>query len=349
MEKQDILNKLKEISYPGFSRDIVSFGLVKEVIGVGNKFKIVLAFTTEPPEKRGLIQRKILDQLKSLPEAADIDFEAFEMPLRPTAERTVLEQREIPGVDTIIAVASGKGGVGKSTVAVNLACCLHRLGKRVGLLDADIYGPSIPMMMGVQERPQITEGKKLIPPQRHGISMMSIGFFLEGDSPVIWRGPMVTGAIRQLLNDTQWGKLDYLIVDLPPGTGDAQLSLVQLAHVKGSVIVSTPQDVALIDAKKGVLMFQKLEVPILGLIENMSIFVCPHCKEKTDIFSEGGGRREAERLKIPFLGEIPIDPSVRIGGDEGVPVAVQYPDSEVSKAFLRAAQEIERRLKNDVK
>jgi ATP-binding protein involved in chromosome partitioning len=241
-------------------------------------------------------------------------------------------------------VASGKGGVGKSTVAVNLACTLQKLGRKVGLLDADIYGPSIPLMMGVHERPNMTSDKKIIPHKKHGISMMSIGFFLEGDNPVIWRGPMVTGAIRQLLNDCEWGELDYLIVDLPPGTGDAQLSLVQLAPVKGAVIVTTPQDVALIDAKKGVLMFQKLEVKILGIIENMSFFICPHCHGKTDIFSEGGGRREASRLNVPFLGEIPIDPTVRVGGDGGVPVVIDHPDSEVSKAFLNAAKTLDQRL-----
>jgi ATP-binding protein involved in chromosome partitioning len=345
MEKEEILNKLREIPYPGFSRDIVSFGLVKDVVLEGEKLKILLAFTTETREKRGAIQKSILQHLQDLPGVESIAFEALEVPTRPAADRTTLEQRPIPGVKSIIAVASGKGGVGKSTVAVNLACSLYRLGRKVGLLDADIYGPSIPLMMGVHERPAVTGNNRIIPHKKHGISMMSIGFFLEGDNPVIWRGPMVTGAIRQLLNDCEWGELDYLIVDLPPGTGDAQLSLVQLAPVKGSVIVTTPQDVALIDAKKGVLMFQKLEVNILGIIENMSVFICPHCHGKTDIFSEGGGRREASRLNVPFLGEIPIDPTVRVGGDGGIPVVVSYPDSEVSKAFLNAAKAVDQQLK----
>jgi len=344
MEKEEILNELRKITYPGFSRDIVSFGLVKDVLIEGKKIKVVLAFTTESPEKRGAVQKAILKHLQILPGIESITFEAFEVPTRPTADRTTLEQRPIPGVQSIIAVASGKGGVGKSTVAVNLACTLQMLGRKVGLLDADIYGPSIPIMMGVHERPNITSDKKIIPHKKHGISMMSIGFFLEGDNPVIWRGPMVTGAIRQLLNDCEWGELDYLIIDLPPGTGDAQLSLVQLAPVKGAVIVTTPQDVALIDAKKGVLMFQKLEVAILGIIENMSFFICPHCHGKTDIFSEGGGRREASRLNVPFLGVIPIDPTVRVGGDGGVPVVVGHPDSEVSKAFLNAAKTLDQRL-----
>ncbi|MBI1870874.1 MAG: Mrp/NBP35 family ATP-binding protein [Chlamydiae bacterium] len=341
MTQETILERLKTIHYPGFSRDIVSFGVVKEVIVEWPQVKVVLAFTSEPVEKRQWIQNECQKVLSSLQEVKSIQFEIVQALERTKADRTVLERREIPGVKNLIAVASGKGGVGKSTVAVNLACALQQLGKKVGLLDADIYGPSVPMMMGVQEKPRVTDHNKLLPHVKHGISMMSLGFFLEGDNPVIWRGPMVTGAIRQLLNDCQWGELDYLVVDLPPGTGDAHISLVQLAPLKGAVIVTTPQDVALLDAKKGVLMFQKLEVEILGIVENMSYFICSHCHHKTDIFSQGGGLREAKRLNVPFLGEIPIDPAIRLGGDDGIPIVVSLPTSEVSKAFLEIARKVD--------
>lgn len=342
MNKEEILERLKQVHYPGFSRDIVSFGLVKDVVLEADHVKIILAYTTEASEKRQQIEKTIWDAIQQLSQILKVDFEIFEVPRAPSAERTILEQRPISGVHTIIAVASGKGGVGKSTVAVNLACALQILGKKVGLLDADIYGPSVPMMMGIQARPEVANGNRLVPHKKYGVVMMSIGFFLEGDNPVIWRGPMVTGALRQLLNDTQWGDLDYLVIDLPPGTGDIQLSLMQLTKVAGAVIVTTPQDVALIDAKKGVMMFQKLEVQILGIVENMSYFICPQCHGKTDIFSEGGGRREAQRLKVPFLGEIPIDAQIRIGGDSGIPIVVKQPQSEVSKAFLVVAKAVER-------
>jgi len=343
ISREEMFEKLKTVRYPGFSRDIVSFGIIKDAqLNEGN-IKITLSFTSESPEKRLQIQEGVRDCLKSY---GNVAFEISEAPQKPAADRATLEQRAIPGVKHIITVASGKGGVGKSTVSVNLACSLQSLGRKVGLLDADIYGPSIPMMMGVHEQPEMSDDKKIFPHHAHGVSLMSIGFFVGPDSPVIWRGPMITGAIRQLMYDTQWGDLDYLIVDLPPGTGDAQLSLVQMAPVQGSVIVTTPQDVALLDAKKGVAMFQRLEVKILGIIENMSIFICPHCHGKTDIFSQGGGAREAERLKVPFLGEIPIEPAIRIGSDNGTPVVIQYPQSEVARAFLKAAKAVDSAFPN---
>ena len=340
MDKENLLNLLRQIKYPGFSRDIVSFGVVKDCEVSGRNVKITLAFTTEPAEKRASIQKEAADKLKTAAGLDQIKFEIVENPIRPSADRAALEAKPVAGVKNIIAVASGKGGVGKSTVAVNLACSLAKLGRKIGLLDADIYGPSIPLMMGVFDKPEAAEGNKLVPHERHGVKMMSIGFFVDGNNPVIWRGPMVTGAIRQLLFDTLWGDLDFLVVDLPPGTGDAQLSLVQLVSIKGAVIVTTPQDVALIDAVKGIVMFQRLSVPILGIIENMSVFVCPHCHQKTDIFSEGGARREAERSNVPFLGQIPIEPSIRKGGDEGVPVVVRYPDSFVAQAFDEISRQV---------
>ncbi|MFQ5949515.1 MAG: Mrp/NBP35 family ATP-binding protein [Nitrospiria bacterium] len=242
------------------------------------------------------------------------------------------EKGFIPGVKNAIAVSSGKGGVGKSTVSVNLAVALAQTGVRVGLLDADIYGPNIPMMMGIKT-PPTPQGEKISPAENHGVRFISMAFFVPEDTPMIWRGPMVHGAIQQLLRDVTWGDLDYLLVDLPPGTGDAQLSIAQLVPLTGAVIVTTPQEVALLDSKKGLAMFKKVNVPVLGIVENMSYFECPHCREKTEIFSRGGGQAAAEKLGVPFLGEVPIDPAIREGGDKGVPIAVADPASVQTKAF----------------
>ncbi len=229
--------------------------------------------------------------------------------------------QRVSGVDRIIAVGSGKGGVGKSTVASNLAVALARQGRRVGLLDADIYGPSQPRMMGVSKRPASPDGKTIIPLQAHGVTMMSIGLMLKEDEAVIWRGPMIMGALQQLIGQVEWGKLDILIVDLPPGTGDIQLTLCQRTHLTGAIVVSTPQDVALLDARKALDMFQKLKTPVLGLIENMSTYICPNCGHEAHIFGHGGVAAEARRLDLPFLGELPLDLSVRLAGDSGTPVA----------------------------
>jgi ATP-binding protein involved in chromosome partitioning len=257
--------------------------------------------------------------------------------------RGLAEKREVPGVKNIVAVASGKGGVGKSTVAVNLATALAAAGASVGLLDADIYGPSVPIMMGTSERP-LSDGEKLLPIERHGVKMISIGFLVPADSALIWRGPMVMKAVEQLLYDVEWGELDYLIVDMPPGTGDAQLSLAQLVPVTGSVVVTTPQAVALGDAVKGVNMFREVKIPIFGIVENMSYFVCPHCQGRTELFSHGGGKLAAERLGVPFLGDIPLDPEVREAGDNGAPIVVANPDSPQSAAFRVLAEAVAARV-----
>lgn len=247
----------------------------------------------------------------------------------------------LPGVKSIIAVASGKGGVGKSTVAVNLAAAMAAKGARVGLLDADIYGPSVPMMLGVLDRPAVDETQqRLLPLENHGIRFMSLGSLVDPGAAVIWRGPMVMKALEQLITDVAWGDLDVLLVDLPPGTGDAQLTLCQKVDLTGAVIVTTPQDVALADAIKGVAMFRKVDVPVIGIIENMSFFECPHCHNRTDIFGHGGGKIEAEKLGAPFLGAIPLDPAIRTGGDDGKPVVVAEPDSPQSQSFSRIAGDI---------
>ena len=240
----------------------------------------------------------------------------------------------------IIAVASGKGGVGKSTFAVNLAVAMSQLGKKVGILDADIYGPSVPRMMGISGRPEASQNKKLIPLESYGIKCMSIGFLVSVDTPTIWRGPMVMKALEQMFNGVEWGKLDYLIIDLPPGTGDAQLTLAQSSKLSGSIIVSTPQDVALNDARKGINMFKRVNVPVIGLVENMSYFICDNCDEKHYIFSHEGAKKEAEKFQIPFLGSLPIDKELRIQSDEGRPACIDKPEGNIAKKYLEIAKSI---------
>ena len=251
---------------------------------------------------------------------------AHRHPHPPGAQSPMARQAEIPGISAVIAVASGKGGVGKSTTALNLALGLRDLGLRVGLLDADIYGPSVPRLTGIREKPQLNDDKKMIPLARFGLSIMSIGFLVEEDTAMIWRGPMVMSAITQMLRDVAWGTLDVLVVDMPPGTGDAQLTLAQNVPLKGAVIISTPQDLSLIDARRGLAMFKKVNVPVLGIVENMSYFQCPHCGTRSDIFGHGGARHEAEKLGVPFLGEIPLHIAIRTASDSGNPVVESEPD-----------------------
>jgi ATP-binding protein involved in chromosome partitioning len=245
-----------------------------------------------------------------------------------------------PGVRAIVAVASGKGGVGKSTVAANLALAMKANGLSVGVLDADIYGPSMPRMLGISGRPTSADGKILRPMENYGVKCMSIGFLVPEDTPMIWRGPMVMSALKQMLGEVAWGELDIMIVDMPPGTGDAQLTMAQQVALAGAVIVSTPQDIALIDARKGLNMFKKVDVPVLGIIENMSYFLCPHCGHRSDIFSHGGARREAERLGTDFLGEVPLDMAIRETSDDGRPITVSQPDSPYAQTFRAIAARI---------
>ena len=260
-------------------------------------------------------------------------------PGNPAAQDALL-----PGVKHIIAVASGKGGVGKSTVSANLSVVLAQTGAKVGLMDADIYGPNIPMMMGVPEPPE-KEGDKIKPAQAHGVKIISMGFFVPEETAIVWRGPMVHTAIQQFFRDVLWGELDYLLVDLPPGTGDAQLSLSQIVPLTGVVTVTTPQEVALYDVRKGLMMFKKVNVPLLGVIENMSFFVCGHCGERTEIFSFAGGERAAKKFEIPFLGRIPLDPAIREGGDAGMPIVVSDPNSPLTKAFQGVAEALLTRVR----
>jgi ATP-binding protein involved in chromosome partitioning len=253
-------------------------------------------------------------------------------------------QAEIPGIAAVIAVASGKGGVGKSTTALNLALGLRDLGLRVGLLDADIYGPSVPRLTGIREKPQLNDDKKMIPIERFGLAIMSIGFLVEEDTAMIWRGPMVMSAITQMLRDVAWGTLDVLVVDMPPGTGDAQLTLAQNVPLKGAVIISTPQDLSLIDARRGLAMFKKVNVPVLGIVENMSYFQCPHCGTRSDIFGHGGARHEAERLGVPFLGEIPLHMAIRVTSDSGMPVVESEPDGPHAQIYRKIGEKVRDQL-----
>ncbi|MCX7836131.1 MAG: Mrp/NBP35 family ATP-binding protein [bacterium] len=350
--KEKLYEFLKTVKYPGLSRDIVSFGMVDSVeVDANGKGKVVLALTTNDPNIATSIGASIRAGIQSIPEIRDIEVLAQYTP--PKSRQThqfgghgnPLRPKEplVPGVRHILAIASGKGGVGKSTVAVNLAVALSQLQNRVGLLDCDIYGPSLPLMIGLDDTPLIKDGK-MVPHEKYQLKLMSVGFLISPDQALIWRGPMVMGAVEQLLRDVLWGELDYLVVDLPPGTGDAQLTLAQKVNLSGAVIVTTPQDLALLDARKGVVMFQKVDVPILGIVENMSYFLCPHCGERTDIFSNGGGRASAMEMGIDFLGEIPLKLSIREGGDRGTPIAVSSPDSVEAKIFYEIAKKIQLKL-----
>ncbi|MGQ0644083.1 MAG: Mrp/NBP35 family ATP-binding protein [Elusimicrobiota bacterium] len=331
---EEILKAMSKVQEPELGRDLVSLDMVKDIVIEGGKVSLKVELTTPACPLKEEIQRNCEAALKSVPGVTET---GVVLTHRVLQQKAVPDKEPVPGVKNIIAVYACKGGVGKSTVATNLAASLVLDGCSVGLLDADIYGPNVPIMMGAKGGPE-GDGDRLLPLQAHGVKLMSLGFLMRDDTPVIWRGPMVHGAVRQLLRDTSWGELDYLIVDLPPGTGDAQLTLIQTVPLAGVVAVTTPQDVALLDGIKGIQMFRKLNVPILGLVENMSGFECPHCHEETAIFSKGGGEREASRLKIPYLGAVPLHPDMVAAGDQGVPIVVGRPASAQAKALRWAAK-----------
>ena len=330
--ENSIEEALKGVQYPGYSRDIVSFGLVKNIAAANGSASIALELTTHNPD--------IAAQLKAAVEAAAATVDGIEramvqIKMPPAGQAPVAagaQPNRMPGIDKVVAVASGKGGVGKSTCAVNLACALAQDGGEIGLLDCDIYGPSVPLMMGVNERPMVSEEEKLVPLLNHGVKLMSMGFLLDGDQPVIWRGPMIMKTIQQFVMQVDWGTLDFLLVDLPPGTGDAQLSLCQTVPLDGGVIVTTPQEASLGVVRKGIAMFEKVNVPILGIVENMSYFTAPG-GERVEIFGHGGGAEEAARQGTAFLGEVPIFTEIREGGDSGVPVVVKNPEGAPAQSF----------------
>lgn len=334
--EQEILQALSAIEDPDLHRDIVSLGFVQKPEIDGDVVSVRIVLTTPACPVRETIERDARQLLLALPgvSTANVTMEAN------VPQHRMSSGKPIDGVRHIIAIASNKGGVGKSTVSSNLAVALAALGARVGLLDADITGPNIPTMMGIGQGAQAEGGGGLRVEERFGVKVCSIGFVLPRGTPVVWRGPMIGTAVRQLLHDVGWGELDYLLIDLPPGTSDASMSMSQEAPISGVVIVSTPQDVALEDAAKAVGMFDKLNVPIFGVIENMSYFVCPHCSERTEIFGHGGARNAAEELGLEFLGELPLDPATRRSADEGTPIVVAAPESAQAQAFIDVAKQV---------
>ena len=344
MISEDLIReKLAEVSYPGFSRDIVSFGLIKNIWIEGDDVTVKIELATRDPQVPDQIHRDAREKLEAIDGVnhVHLDFDIKDPPQPatpgPGGEGAAMPTSSIPGIKKIIAVASGKGGVGKSTVAANLAVALQKTGASVGLCDCDLYGPSIAMMFGSDENLMANSQNEILPAEVHGLKLVSMGFMLEDDSPAIVRGPLATRYVQQFLRQCAWGNLDYLVLDLPPGTGDIQLTIVQTVALDGAVVVSTPQEVALIDARKAVSMFEKVNVPILGIIENMSWFECDH-GERYPIFGQGGGKAEAERLGVELLGQIPIDIETRDRSDRGEPVALLSPDeSKVSEAFHRIA------------
>jgi ATP-binding protein involved in chromosome partitioning len=342
LTQQNIVEALKSVKYPGYMRDIVSFGLIKNIEVNGGAVSVSMQLTGGTAEIATQLKAAVEKTVRGVPGVEQVRVEVAAAAGAPAAG-PVQGQNKMTGVKRVVAVASGKGGVGKSTVSVNLACALQHAGAAVGLLDCDIYGPSIPLMMGIRDRPTISAAQKLVPPVNYGVKLMSMGFLIEGDAPVIWRGPMIMKTIQQFISEVEWGALDYLLVDLPPGTGDAQLSLCQTVPLDGGVIVTTPQEASLGVVRKGIAMFEKVNVPILGIVENMSYYITP-TGDRVEIFGHGGGRAEAERRNVPFLGEIPIYLKIREGGDAGRPVAAADPQSAPAQHFMKLAETLRKAL-----
>ncbi len=349
ISQEAILKALGTVQEPELGGDLVSRKMIRDVKIEGSQVSFTVVLTTPACPLKNVIQKNCEDAIHGMVPGvgaikiawdSDVSIGRRGMPGGTQAAQSPL----LPGVKNIVAVSSGKGGVGKSTVSVNIAVALAQEGARVGLLDADIYGPNIPTMMGIHDRPKMVGEDKIAPLENYGVKLMSIGSLVPAGSSMTWRGPMVHGALQQLMRDVVWGELDYFIVDMPPGTGDAQLTMTQSVQLSGAVIVTTPQDVALGDAMRGLAMFQQMHVPILGMVENMSYFVCPHCGIRTEIFDHGNAEREAKRRNLNFLGEIPLDTAVRIGGDTGVPIVISDPDSPVSQALKAAARNMAARI-----
>jgi ATP-binding protein involved in chromosome partitioning len=347
VNEDQVLEALRRVRDPDRGGDIVSLGMVSGLALRDGHVGFALEVEPERGPRLEPLRQAAEAAVEALPGVLSVTVVLTAQRPAPAAKPAAQPQAHkplVPGVKTIVAVASGKGGVGKSTTAVNLALALKANGLRVGLLDADIYGPSLPRMMGISGRPQAREtadNKKLLEPMEHyGVKCMSMGFLVAEETPMIWRGPMVISALQQMLRDVAWGELDQLVVDLPPGTGDAQLTMAQQVPLSGAVIVSTPQDIALLDARKGLNMFRKVDVPVLGIVENMSYFLCPHCGERSDIFSHGGARREAERLGVDFLGEVPLDIAIRETSDGGRPITVADPDGAHAQTYRAMARRI---------
>lgn len=347
LTRETVLETLKTISDPASGQDVVAAGIMRALTVDGDSVRFVFEIDPARAEVYEPLRAEAEAKVKALPGVANVSAmmtahsqKAPPPDLKPSRPAEPKGPQQIPGVKKIIAVASGKGGVGKSTVSANIACALAQAGKNVGLLDADVYGPSQPRMLGVSGRPASPDGKTILPLRNHGVTMMSIGLMTNEDQAVVWRGPMLMGALQQMMTQVQWGALDVLIVDLPPGTGDVQMTLSQKAHVDGAIIVSTPQDVALIDARKGIDMFQKLNVPILGMIENMSTHICSNCGHEEHVFGHGGVAAEAAKLGVPLLAEVPLHLDVRLAADGGAPIVVSKPDSAQAQVFQSIAADL---------
>jgi ATP-binding protein involved in chromosome partitioning len=343
---ETILAALRTVKYPGYSRDIVSFGLVKQARQADGRVFVELQLSAGTPALAQQLRVECEKALRNLPGASQVEVEVLvpaPTAAAPVGANTWSRQNGIPGIRRVVAVASGKGGVGKSTVAVNLACALQKSGCAAGLLDCDIYGPSVPLMMGCKGKPEVTEENQMLPVTSLGVRLMSMGFFLDGDNAAILRAPMISKTIQQFIAQVRWGELDYLVVDLPPGTGDAQLTLCQTVPLDGGIIVTTPQEASLGVVRKGITMFEKVNVKILGIVENMSYFTAPG-GERIEIFGHGGGRAEAARKNLPFLGEIPLFTEIREGGDSGTPIVVGAPASAAARCFIDLAQNLRNRL-----
>ena len=353
VNKEAVLDVLARISDPASGESLVSANLVQGLVVRDGHVSFAIEVAAERGAAAEPLRRQAEAAVAALPGVLSVTavLTAHHQGSGRTASAhaTASPPVGVQGVESIIAVASGKGGVGKSTVAANLALGLAKLGLKTGLLDADIYGPSVPRLFDIHEKPRSNDGKTLQPIEKFGIKTMSIGFLIKEDEPMVWRGPMVTSALSQMLGDVNWAPLDVLVVDMPPGTGDAQLTMAQRVPLKGAIIVSTPQDLALIDARKGLAMFQKTRVPILGIVENMSVFVCPHCGKESHIFSHGGARKTAESMGVPFLGEIPLVPVIRETSDAGTPIVAQSPQSPESRAFVALAESVAKSLKAPVR
>jgi len=340
ISESEVLKALSQVQDPDLRKDIVSLGFIKHLKIKGGDVSFSVELTTPACPVKDQLKKECEDRVEALPGVTSV---SVVMTANVRSNTSGGNRIQLPNVRNVIAVASGKGGVGKSTVTINLAAALARSGARVGLLDADIYGPSIPLMLGTKERPSQT-GDKLNPVIKNDIKLMSMGFLVSENQPVIWRGPMVHTALTQFLTQVDWGELDYLLIDMPPGTGDAQLTISQNAPLSGAIIVTTPQEVSLLDARRGLMMFQSVNVPILGVIENMAGFLVPGSDTIVNIFGKGGGAKIAAELKVPLLGSVPIDPRVVEMGDKGVPVVDAYPDAEVSKVFVRLGGELAAQL-----
>ena len=348
LSKDLILNELKRIAAPDGRGNIVSAGLVSDIVINGGE--VMFALTADPQKIATMerLQAAVEKAVRGIPGVtkAMVALTAEKQPGRPAQSHAPPgaggRQLGVPGIRHLVAVASGKGGVGKSTTAINIALGLKSLGLRVAVLDADVYGPSMPKLFGLSGKPEASsaDGKRMRPMSRYGVEVSSIGFLVEEDTPMIWRGPMVMSALSQLLREVEWSEADIMIIDMPPGTGDAQLSLAQQTPLSGAVIVSTPQDLALIDARKGLNMFRKVSVPVLGIVENMSYFICTSCGQRHDIFGHGGAKAEAARLSVPFLGEVPLDMDVRLRSDEGRPIVATDPEAPISAIYRDIARQV---------